>query len=119
MHFPIAASNAMAKRPISDLAQDILRFQKQKVIDSVVNKFADQNVHRAADLLFISKDALEFKLYNDGSLSLDETSHTISLREPYNKSPGVGRKSRWNECKKQGHANWQIKRGYSSTVEKG
>ena len=71
----------MAKRLISDLAQDILRFQKQKVIDSVVKRLADQNVHRAEDLLIISKDALEFKLYNDGNLSLDETSHTMSLRE--------------------------------------
>ena len=71
----------MAKRLISDLAQDILRFQKPKVIDSVVKKLADRNVHRAEDLLIISKDALEFKLYNDGNLSLDETSHTMSLRE--------------------------------------
>ena len=94
MHFPIAASNTMAKRPISDLAQDILRFQKQKVIDSVVNKLADQNVHRAADLLLISTDALEFKLYNDGSLSLDETSHTMSLREWVENHVGTNSRNR-------------------------
>ena len=57
----------MAKRLISDLAQDILRFQKQNVINSVVKKLAEQHVHIAKDWLVISKDALELKLYNQGN----------------------------------------------------
>ena len=48
----------------------------------------------AADLLFISKDALEFEHYNDGSLSLDETSHTISLREWVENHVGTNARNR-------------------------
>ena len=81
IHSPVAVLNIMGERPIRDLARDILRFQKQDVIDSLVSKLADEHVHVAADFLVISKDALEIKLYNRGNLCLDETSHTMSLRE--------------------------------------
>ena len=51
-------------RPIRDLAQDILLFQKQHVIDTLISKLAHENIRFASDLLVISKDALEMKLYN-------------------------------------------------------
>ena len=71
----------MTNRPICDLAQDILRFQKQHVIDSLVSKLANENVYVASDLLVISKDSFETKLNTLGRLSFDEISHTMSLRE--------------------------------------
>ena len=70
----------MAKRLKSDLAQDILRLQKLQAIDNVVKQFGRQSVHRTEDQLLISKDVLGPKLYDDGNLSFDETSHAMSRR---------------------------------------
>ena len=71
----------LSDRAIRDLAQYILQFQKQHVIDTLISKLADENVIVASDLLLISKENLEMKLYNNGEFNLDEASHTMSLRE--------------------------------------
>ena len=67
---------------VHEVAQSVLQFQKQTVIDVLVDKLAEQDIRKGSDLLKLSQAALEMRLSGlSATFTIDEVSHAITMRE--------------------------------------
>ena len=71
----------MGDMRVGELVEEIFQMKNHTVFEGLIAKLAKHNIHVGSDLLGISTEALDMKLYIKGDLTLEESTYTLDIRD--------------------------------------